>query len=62
MYRLTRRLIPTLDRFPSPPEIPAREERIHTTALTGLERLVEATLDRIESRPEHPLMAIPSRL
>ena len=42
MYQLTKWLIPTLDRFPRRQKF-LLGDRIQTTALTGLERLVEAT-------------------
>ena len=49
MYQLTRWLIPTLDRFPRRQKF-LLGDRIQTTALTGLERLVEATLTRNRGR------------
>ena len=49
MYQLTRWLIPTLDRFPRRQKF-LLGDRIQSTALTGLERLVEATFTRNRAR------------
>lgn len=49
MYQLTKWLIPTLDRFPCRQKF-LLGDRIQTTALTGLERLVEATFTRNRGR------------
>ena len=49
MYQLTRWLIPTLDRFPRRQKF-LLGDRIQNTALTGLERLVEATFTRNRAR------------
>ena len=49
MYQLTRWLIPALDRFPRRQKF-LLGDRIQTTALTGLERLVEATFTRNRGR------------
>ena len=49
MHQLTRWLIPTLDRFPRRQKF-LLGDRIQTTALTGLERLVEATFTRNRGR------------
>ena len=49
MYQLVRWLIPTLDRFPRRQKF-LLGDRIQTTALDGLERLVEATFTRNRGR------------
>ena len=49
MYQLTRWLIPTVDRFPRRQKF-VLGDRIQTTALAGLERLVEATFTRNRAR------------
>ena len=49
MYQLVRRLIPTVDRFPRRQKF-LLGDRIQTTALEGLERLVEATFTRNRGR------------
>ncbi len=49
MYQLVRWLIPTVDRFPRRQKF-LLGDRIQTTALTGLERLVEATFTRNRGR------------
>ena len=49
MYQLVRWLIPTVDRFPRRQKF-LLGDRIQTTALAGLERLVEATFTRNRGR------------
>ena len=49
MYQLTRWLIPTLDQFPHRQKF-LLGDRVRTTALTALERLVEATFTRNRGR------------
>ena len=49
MYQLVRWLIPALDRFPRRQKF-LLGDRIQTTALTALERLVEATFTRDRNR------------
>ena len=49
MYQLVRWLIPTVDRFPRRQKF-LLGDRIQSTALAGLERLVEATFTRSRSR------------
>ncbi len=49
MYQLVRRLIPTLERFPRRQKF-LLGDRIQTTGLDGLERLVETTFTRNRSR------------
>lgn len=49
MYQLVRWLIPTLDRFPRRQKF-LLGDRIQTTALAGLEKLVEATFSRNRGR------------
>ena len=49
MYQLVRWLIPTVERFPRRQKF-LLGDRIRSTALAGLERLVEATFTRSRSR------------
>ena len=49
MYQLVRWLIPTVERFPRRQKF-LLGDRIQSTALAGLERLVEATFTRSRSR------------